>query len=228
MATWATRCSLKVLTHSHTSALCRRLSSCFVFSCDMLGELGSILTMSFKIYQERLNTEPFDKGIGWQKFSRTSSSGLQKRCCFSSPWLQLRQLRSQMAEEHGALLGAFLNLILGSRINTVVVQEAPADTSCICEAEAVLTDCLPSQARGPSSSGWEGERYLMGNKWTVRGKVTYSRSLYKLVPNISGKTGLPIPQGQDMKACCQVALRGADSSIHSTVCVLGVGNQLDH
>lgn len=127
MATCATRCSLKVLTHSHTSALCRRLSSCFVFSCDMLGELGSILTMSFKIYQEHLNTEPFDKGIGWQKFSRTSSSGLQKRCCFSSPWLQLRQLRSQMAEEHGALLGAFLNLILGSRINTVVVQEAPAD-----------------------------------------------------------------------------------------------------
>ena len=53
--------------------------------------------------------------------------------------------------------------------------------------------------------------------------MTYSRSLYKLVPNISGKTGLPIPQGQDMKACCQLAIKGADSSIHSTVCVLGEG-----
>lgn len=58
---------------------------------------------------------------------KDSSSGLQKRCCFSSPWLQLRQWRSQMAEEHEALLGAFLNRILGSRVNAAAAQEAPAD-----------------------------------------------------------------------------------------------------
>lgn len=48
----------------------------------MLGELGSMLTMSFQIYQECLNTEPFDKGIERQKFSRTAALGSRNGAAF--------------------------------------------------------------------------------------------------------------------------------------------------
>ena len=156
MATCASRYALKVLTHSHAGALCQRLYSCFVFFLWHVRWAGQ--------HPDRvipdlpgvcLNTEPFDKGIGWRKFSRTSSSGLQKWCCFSSPWLQLRQLRSQMAEEHRALLRAFLNLILGSRINTVVAQEVPADRRLVSVRLRLfsLTALLHGRVVCPSQDG---------------------------------------------------------------------------
>lgn len=69
MATCASRYPLKVLTHSHAGALCQRLYSCFVFSCDMLGELGSILTVSFQIYQECVSIlSPLTRELGGGNF----------------------------------------------------------------------------------------------------------------------------------------------------------------
>lgn len=60
-----------------------------------------------------------------------------------------------MAEEHRALLRAFLNLILGSRINTVVAQEVPADRRLVSVRLRLfsLTALLHGHVVCPSQDG---------------------------------------------------------------------------
>ena len=60
-----------------------------------------------------------------------------------------------MAEEHRAPLRAFLNRILGSRINTVVAQEVPADRRLVSVRLRLfsLTALLHGHVIRPSQDG---------------------------------------------------------------------------
>lgn len=82
-----------------------------IVSRDTFGAPNSILTVSFQIDQESGSMLSSDKGIQWQKYSRTNSGGLQKwrRTPFPSPrpgsWAhRWRRARGRLAAFSNPLL----------------------------------------------------------------------------------------------------------------------------
>lgn len=131
--------------------------------------------MSFPVYQEGVSVlSSLTRGLGGRNMPEQMPLGFRNGVVFS-PY-------SSDAGGHdpdgGGTQGHPGSILKSdSRTNTVIAQEAPANKRLASMRKRLFTAWPASPACGPTIRGESGKKHLMGKKWTMRGHVTYSRSL---------------------------------------------------